>query len=143
MTNLSVWNPLRELDQLTNRLFGNDALLGGSGQGRPWAPSVDITEDESSYHIVAELPDIPKESVKVTVENGVLTIRGERKWEKKTEKTKFHLMERSYGSFSRSFRLPEDASGDHVKARFKDGCLTVDLPKREEAKPREIDVSID
>jgi HSP20 family protein len=81
--------------------------------------------------------------VKVTVEEGLLTIRGERKWEKKTEDTKFHLLERSYGSFTRSFRLPDDARGDGVSASFKDGTLTVNLPKREDAKPKQVEVKID
>ncbi|MGI8605175.1 MAG: Hsp20/alpha crystallin family protein [Verrucomicrobiales bacterium] len=142
MTNLTMWNPLREFDALTNRLFGNDALLRGTASGRPWSPSVDITEDDEAYRIVADLPDVPKDAVKVTVENGVLSIRGERRWETKTDTTKTHLIERSYGSFSRSFRLPDDASGEVVSATFKDGVLTVELPKREEAKPKEIEVKI-
>jgi HSP20 family protein len=143
MTNLSIWNPLRELDVLTNRLFGNESLLRGVSGAKPWAPMVDITEDDDFYRIVADLPDVPKDAVKVTVENGILTIRGERKWERKTEKTKLHLVERSYGSFTRSFSLPDDAAAGGMTASFKDGVLTILVPKLEEAKPKEIEVKID
>ncbi len=142
MNSVTVWNPFRELDVLTNRLFGN-SLLNRESEGKPWSPRVDITEDEQGYKIVADLPEVPKEAVKVTVEEGVLTVRGERKWEKKTENTKVHLIERSYGSFSRSFRLPEDANGEKVSASYKDGVLTVTLPKAEEKKPKQIEVQVD
>jgi HSP20 family protein len=141
MTNISLWNPFRDLDTLTNRLFGTEGLRRTTSQ--PWSPAVDITEDANAYHIVADLPEVSKDGVKVTVEDGLLTIRGERKWEKRTEDTKFHLLERSYGSFTRSFRLPDDAIGDGVSANFKDGSLTVILPKREEAEPKQVEVKID
>lgn len=141
MNTVSVWNPIRELDVLTNRLFGH-GLLHRDSDERPWSPRVDITENEAAYVIVADLPEVPKDAVKVTVEDGVLTVKGERKWEKKTDNTKVHLIERAYGTFTRSFRLPEDAAGDQVKAAFKDGVLTVTLPKREESKPRQIEVQV-
>jgi HSP20 family protein len=144
MTNLSIWNPLREFDALTNRLFGNESLLGrGVSSSRPWAPMVDITEDDDFYRLVVDLPDVPKDGVKVSIENGILTIRGERKWEKKSDKTKVHLVERSYGSFTRSFSLPDDAATGGLTANFKDGVLTIMVPKLEEAKPKEIEVKID
>ena len=142
MNTISVWNPIRELDALTNRLFGQ-GLANREGDVKPWSPRVDITEDESSYKIVADLPDVPKDAVKVSVEDNVMTLRGERKWEKKTDTTKVHLVERSYGSFTRSFRLPDDVVGDKVSANYKDGVLTVVLHKREETKPRQIDVKVD
>ena len=141
MSSLSVYNPFREFESLANRLFQHSPAPR-SGESRPWLPPVDVTEDETAYTITTDLPDVPKEAVKVTVEDGVLTIRGERKWEKKTDNTKVHLVERSYGSFTRSFRLPEDASGDRVSATFKDGVLKVVLPKREEAKPRQVEVQV-
>ncbi len=141
MSTLSIYNPFREFDALANRLFGQ-AGVSRQGESRPWLPQVDITEDESAYTITTDLPDVSKDAVKVTVEDGVLTVRGERKWEKKTDNTKVHLVERSYGSFTRSFRLPDDAAGDKVAASFKDGVLNVVLPKREEAKPRQVEVQV-
>ncbi len=142
MNTLTVFNPFRDLDALTNRLFGN-GLAERESDSRPWSPRVDITEDEAAYKITADLPEVSKDAVKVTLEDGVLTLRGERKWEKKTENTKVHLVERSYGTFTRSFRLPKDASGETVSATYKDGVLTVVVPKREESKPRQVEVKID
>ena len=145
MNTLNTWNPIRDLDVLTNRLFGH-SLLQREGQRdaepQPWSPRVDITEDEQAYRLVADLPQVPKDAVKVSVENGTLSIRGERKWEKVTDNTKVHLIERSYGTFSRHFRLPEDGAGDRVSATYKDGVLTVILPKREETKPRQVQVEV-
>ena len=141
MSTLSVYNPFREFESLANRLFQQNAV-SRTGESRPWVPQVDVTEDETAYTITTDLPDVPKDAVKVTVEDGVLTVRGERKWEKKTENTKVHLVERSYGSFTRSFRLPEDACGEKVSATFKEGVLKVVLPKREEAKPRQVEVQV-
>jgi len=141
MSSISVYNPFREFDALANRLFNQNAAAR-SNENRPWVPAVDITEDEAAYTIVTDLPDVPKDAVKVTVEEGVLTVRGERKWEKKTDSTKVHLIERSYGSFTRSFRLPDDAAGDKVTATFKEGSLAVVVPKREETKPRQVEVQV-
>ena len=108
-----------------------------------WAPLVDLVEDDKEYLIKAELPEVKKEDVKVTVENGVLSIGGERKFEKEEENKKYHRIERAYGSFMRSFALPQDAAGDKINAEFKDGVLKVHLPKSAEAKPKSIDVKID
>ena len=141
MSSVSIYNPFREFETLANRLFTNSPAPS-NGESRPWIPQVDITEDETGYTITSDLPDVPKEAVKVTVEDGVLTVRGERKWEKKTDSTKVHLVERSYGSFTRSFRLPDDAAGDKVTATFKEGVLKVTLPKREELKPRQVEVQV-
>ena len=102
----------------------------------------DITEDDKEYLIKAELPEMSKEDVKVTVENGVLTIAGERKFEKEEKKKKYHRVERGYGSFVRTFALPEDADADRVKAQFKQGILEVHLPKNEKAKPKQIEVNV-
>lgn len=141
MSTVSIYNPFREFESLANRLLSHSPATR-SGESRPWTPQVDITEDESGYTITSDLPDVPKEAVKVTVEDGVLTVRGERKWEKKTDTTKVHLVERSYGSFTRSFRLPEDADGEKVAAAFKDGVLKITLAKREESKPRQVEVQV-
>lgn len=146
----STWDPFRELGELENRLekyFGRPAINGNGGAKEAmtvaqWAPAVDITEDDKEYVVKAELPELKKEEVKVTVENGELSISGERKFEKEEKNKKYHRVERSYGSFVRSFTLPEAVNGDKVNAEFKDGLLTVHLPKDEKAKPKSIDVKV-
>jgi HSP20 family protein len=107
-----------------------------------WAPLADITEDDKEYVIKAELPEIPPENVKVTVENGVLTISGERRFEKEEKGKKYHRVERAYGSFVRAFTLPEDSEAEKIRAEFKDGMLIVHLPKTEKARPKQIEVQV-
>ena len=107
-----------------------------------WTPLVDISEDDKEYLIKAELPEVKKEDVKVTAEEGTLTIMGERKFEKEEKSKKFHRIERAYGSFGRSFSLPDDASPAKVSAEFKDGVLTVHLVKDEKAKPQPVEVKV-
>src|SRR5207253_10392973 len=107
-----------------------------------WEPLADITEDDKEYIIKAELPDVKKDDVKVTVENGVLTIAGERKFEKEETKKTYHRVERAYGSFVRSFALPDLAEGDRIKAEFKNGMLMVHVPKSEKAKARQVEVKV-
>src|SRR6266404_4699976 len=145
---LTRWEPLREMEEFQNRLstlFGRP-LRRGNGREEitlpEWTPLADITEDDKEYVIKAELPDMKKEDVKVTVENGVLTISGERKFEKEEKKKKYHRVERAYGTFVRSFSLPDDADADSVKAQFKQGILEVHLPKNEKAKPKQIEVNV-
>ena len=108
-----------------------------------WSPAVDIIEDDKEFLIKAELPDIKKQDVHVTVENGVLTISGERKFEKEETKKRYHRVERSYGSFTRSFSLPEGADSSKVRAEFKDGVLQVHMLKSENAKPKQIEVKVE
>jgi len=108
-----------------------------------WAPAVDISEDDKEYVIKAELPEIKREDVKVKVENGVLTLAGARKLEKEEKGKRYHRIERAYGSFTRSFSLPDDADGDKVTANFKDGVLRVQVQKSEKARPRAIEVKVD
>ena len=103
---------------------------------------MDITEDDKEYLIKAELPEVRKEDVKVTVENGVLTLQGERRQEKEEKGRRFHRVERSYGSFVRSFTLPESVDEGGVKAEYKDGVLALHLPKSEKVKPKAIDVKV-
>jgi HSP20 family protein len=107
-----------------------------------WVPSVDVSETDGEYQIKAEIPDVKKEDVKVTVEDGVLTIQGERKQEKEVTGKKYHRVERSYGSFVRSFTLPDLVDEEKVKAEFKDGVLNLQLPKSEKAKPKAIEVKV-
>ena len=102
---------------------------------------MDITKDDKQYLIKAELPDLRKDDVKVTVEGGVLTISGERKFEKEEKDKKYHRIERAYGTFTRSFSVPDDADDSKVSAEFKDGLLTV-LAKSEKARPKSIDVKV-
>jgi len=149
MSALTSWNPLRELGSLESRLdrlFGLTSLTRNGGKEAmtvsQWTPLVDIIEDSNEYLVKAELPELKKEDVKVSVENGELTISGERKSEKEEKDKKFHRIERSYGSFIRSFTLPESVNADKVSAEFKDGVLSVHLPKDEKAKPKSIEVKV-
>jgi HSP20 family protein len=149
MSQLTMWNPFRELDEVQNRL---GSFLGGRfprfGDGNDglkladWSPQVDITEDDKEYLIKADLPEMKKDEIKVNVENGVLSVSGERKTEKEEKNKKFHRIERSYGTFMRSFALPEDADGTKVAAEFKEGVLRVHLPKSPVAKPKAIEVKV-
>lgn len=145
--NLVKWNPLRELDELSermSRLFGSLKTNGGEALTIPeWAPAVDIAETDSEFLVKADLPDMKKENVKVTVEEGVIRIEGERKQEKEEKGKKFHRIERSYGSFVRSFTLPENVDEKNIKAEFKDGVLSVHLPKAAKAKPKGSEIKID
>ena len=151
MNGLTRWEPFKELEDLQNRLsniFGRTPVRRAEGKENitlaEWAPLADITEDDKEYVIKLELPEVKREDVKVTVENGVLAIAGERKFEQQHEdkKKKYHRVERAYGSFLRTFTLPEDADADQVKATFKDGVLEVHLPKGEKAKPKQIEVQV-
>ncbi len=143
------WDPFRELEEVSdrlNRMFARPATHSSNGKETmivaDWAPSVDISETESEYQIKAEIPDVKKEDVKVTLEDGVLTIQGERKHEKEEKGKKYHRIERSYGSFVRTFSLPDVIDDDKVKAEFRDGVLNLHLPKSEKAKPKAIDVKV-
>jgi len=107
-----------------------------------WAPLVDISEDDQEYLIKAELPEVKKEDVKVTAEEGTLTITGERKFAKEEKGKKYHRVERAYGSFERNFSFPDDANPAKVSAEFKDGVLSVHLAKTEKAKPQQIEVRV-
>ena len=152
MNGLTRWNPLREMEDIQRRM---SSLLDLSPFRRSnlttddetisvaqWAPLVDIAEDEKEYLIKVELPEVQKDDVKVTVENGTLTIAGERKSEKEEKGRKFHRVERFYGRFERSFSIPDDAADDNVKAEFKDGVLRVHLAKSEKARPKHIEVKV-
>ena len=107
-----------------------------------WAPAVDISEDDKEYVVKAELPDLKKEEVKVSVENGELTISGERKFEKEETGRKYHRIERSYGTFLRSFTLPDSVDATKARADFKNGMLEVHLPKDATSKPKSIEINV-
>ncbi len=149
--NLVKWDPFRELEDVStrlNRIFGRFPARAESGNQMlamaDWAPSVDISETDTAYLIKGEIPGVKKEDVKVTIENGMLTIQGERKQEKEEKGKKFHRVECSYGSFMRSFQMPDDADEDKVTAEFKDGMINVTLAKSAQAqqKPKTINVTV-
>ena len=143
------WDPFRELEEMSgrlNRIFARPETRTSNGKETmiiaDWTPSVDISETEGEYQIEAEIPDVRKDDVKVTVEDGVLTIQGRRNQEKEEKGTKYHRIERFYGSFARTFSLPDVIEADKVNAEFKDGVLNLRLPKSEKAKPKAIEVKV-
>jgi len=152
MNQMIKWDPFRELENLHNRLTTlfdegppSRRRLGSGNESMTvaeWAPVVDITEDDRAYAIKVELPEVKKEDVHVTVENGVLTLTGERKFEKEEKNRKYHRIERSYGRFARSFALPDNIEAGKVGAAYKDGVLTVTVAKAEHARPKQIEVKI-
>ena len=152
MSTLIRWNPWKEMEDLQRRLssvfdlapFRGNALATDE-QSRTlavWAPAVDVIEDDKEYLVKVELPEVHKDDVKVTVENGNLTITGERKAEKEEKNRKYHRLERFYGRFERSFSVPTDADESKVNAEFKDGVLRVHLAKSEKALPKQIEVKV-
>ena len=149
MKTVTVWNPFRELDEVQNRLggfFGGFPRFGNGNGGlksAQWSPEVDITEDEKEYLVKTDLPEMKKEDVKVTIENGILSISGERKSEKEEKGKRYHRIERSYGSFERTFAMPDDADASKMKAEFKNGVLRVHMPKNPAAQPKKIDVKVE
>lgn len=143
------WDPFRELEEMTerlNRVFARPSARTAGGKEHltvaDWIPTVDISETDQEYLIKAELPEVKKEDVRVTVEDGVLTIQGERHQEKEDKDRKYHRVERSYGTFIRSFTLPESVDETGVKAEYKDGVLNLHLPKVEKVKPKAIEVKV-
>jgi HSP20 family protein len=139
--NLIPWSPFRELDQMLSRYMRDG--FGSEGEGRlQWRPAADITETDKEYLIKADLPEVKKEDIEISVDNGVLTLSGERRVEKSTENEKEHRRESFYGSFQRSFALPENVDEDKISAECKDGVLKVHLPKSEAKKPKPIQVNV-
>jgi len=139
--------PYREMEEMTdrlNRFLGTWTRPNGKEllTVTDWTPVVDIQETDVEYLVKVELPEVKKEDVKVTVENGVLTLQGERKQEKEEKGKKFHRIERSYGSFLRTFTVPLDTDETKVAADFKDGILKVHLPKTEKPRPKAIEVKV-
>jgi HSP20 family protein len=146
MTTLERWEPFRgpaTLDSQFTRIFHE--FFGRSGQESnltTWAPAVDIYENEHELTVKADLPDVKAEDLDIRVENNILTIRGERKFEKKVDEKNYLRVERAYGSFSRSFSLANTVNTEAIKADYHDGVLTLTIPKREEAKPKQIKVTL-
>ena len=151
MNTLITWNQLREMEAATqnrfNRFLGGFPNRMGSGDVHSltvadWSPEVDISEDDRGYLLKADLPEMKKDDVKVTVEDGILCVFGERKAEKEDQKRKFHRTKRSFGSFRRSFTLPEDADSTKVTAEFRDGVLKVHLPTTPIARSKATEVKV-
>lgn len=147
MRTMNRWEqPLRgpaTLQEQINRIFGD--VMGRTGEESnltPWAPAVDIYETEHELVVKADLPDVNPQDLDIRVENNVLTIRGERKFENKVKEENYLRVERAYGSFSRSFSLASSVKLDAIKADYQNGVLTLSIPKREEAKPKQIKVNV-
>ncbi|EQD24994.1 MAG: Hsp20/alpha crystallin family protein [Nitrospirae bacterium] len=149
MSSLLRWDPVREFEEFGRRMApwfgrrGKETMREGEGAVTifDWSPSVDVAEEEKDYLVTAELPEVKKEDMKVTVENGVLTISGERKKEREEkEGVRYHRIERCYGSFLRSFTLPEDADPASVKATMKEGVLKVRIGKRPGTPPKAVPI---
>ncbi len=148
MTTLMRWDPFHDLEHMSdrlNRMFRRPAIQTNGKETMTvadWTPTVDISETDGEYQIKAEIPDVRIEDVKVKLEDGVLTIQGERKQEKEEKGKRYHRVEWSYGSFVRSFSLPDLVDEEKVKAEFRDGVLNLHLPKSEKAKPKAIEVKV-
>ena len=142
------WDPFREMNELSqrlNRLFGTAAKPPMEEEGltvATWWPAVDVKETAEEYQVKAELPGLKKDEIRVTLEDGNLTIQGERKQEREEKGEKFHRIERSYGSFSRTFDLPPNVESGKVMAEFKDGVLQVRIPKTAASKPKAVEVKL-
>jgi len=144
------WTPMRDLLDITeefNRMldrFFSPSLLEEAELPTPttWYPMVDIVEKKDEYIVNAELPGMKKDDIHITFKDGVLTIEGERKQEKEEKDVDFHRVERRYGKFCRTFQIPDAIKEDKINAVYKDGILTVHLPKAEEARPKEIEVKV-
>ena len=141
------WDPFGDVDAMFNRMMSSHywprlALEGNGGKKVQWAPSADISETEKEYVIRAELPAVDKDDVQVMLDQGLITIRGERKQQKEDKNEKFHRVESFYGAFERSFSLPENVDSDAIRCESKDGVLTVHIPKIEpkKAEPKKISV---
>ena len=142
------WSPARELlgvQNEVNRLFNNffdRDLFETSYRHSVWEPAVDISETQEDFQVNADLPGLTKDDVKISYEDGVITIKGEKRQEKEEKEKNYHRVERRYGAFERSFRLPARVEANKIEAKFKDGVLSLRLPKAEDAKPKEIPIKI-
>jgi HSP20 family protein len=130
-------------NRLFDEMFDTRLSTDFPGFGTVWVPAVDVEESVEEYLIHAEMPGLKKEDVKISLAENILTISGEKKNETKSDNKRYHRLERTYGSFQRSFSLPEPIKADKIGASFKDGVLEVKIPKSEKAKPREIDIKVD
>lgn len=149
MAIVRLWDPMRELSALQSRVnrvledtFGTPLPRAEQPGAGTWAPAVDIFETASEIVLKAEVPGVARDQVHVEVDDGVLSLRGDRKFEKEVKEENYHRVERVYGAFHRSFTLPDSVDPDKVRAELKDGVLEVRIGKREQAKPRQIQVKV-
>lgn len=141
MRNTSEPRTLRnEMDRLFDEFFGMTPAR--SSRGAMWSPAINIREDKDNFYVEAELPGMTKEDIDLEVENNVLSLKGERKLEETQEDENYHFVERSYGSFYRSFTLPRNVDPEGIGASYKDGVLYVTIPKKEEVKPKKVSIDI-
>jgi HSP20 family protein len=146
--NITRWEPFGNLDELFGRFgpagFGRwPRIFEADGRPVEWAPTADISETDKEYLVKVELPGVKREDVKVTVENGVLSIQGERKQEKEDKGEKHHRIERAYGTFLRSFSLPDNVAAGDIRAESQDGVLLVHIPKVKIEKPKAVQIKVD
>jgi HSP20 family protein len=144
------WEPFRDVDDVFDRFFAETLrrwpragdLPAAAAQAREWAPAADVSETDGEYVIKAELPEVRKEDVNLTVQDGVLTLSGERRQEKRDEQERVHRVERFYGTFARRFALPENADEQGIRAESRDGVIVIHIPKQRvvEPQPRQIQV---
>lgn len=141
---LVKWNPSRNLFNVNSELMDQffNTKWSSNRANSEWMPAVDIEEDDNGYKFFVELPGLEKDDVKISLHDDILTIKGEKKFEKKDESKNYHCYERRYGTFERAFRLNSDVIIDKIDATFKNGVLQVELPKAEIAKPKEIEVKV-
>ena len=142
----SLFEPLTSFDREIDTMF-DKFMRGGTADDSSfavshWMPAVDVAEHDEEYQVKVELPGVSKDDVKITMQDNILTIHGEKKQEKESKSSNYHRVERSYGSFQRSFTLPTSVKHDTIEASYKDGILTIALPKAEEAKPKQIEVKV-
>lgn len=148
MSTITRWDPYRALSSLHDEV---NRLFEGGSWGRTnreasaltaWAPAVDIFENEKELVLKADLPDLEEKDIDVRIENNMLTLSGERKYDKEVKEDNYLRVERAYGAFSRSFSLPNTVNTEGIKAEYKNGVLSVRLPKREEARPKQVKVTV-
>ena len=143
------WDPWQEIEDMFDRYTRavgwprRGAVTVEAGAKADWSPRVDIAESDGEFTIKAEIPEVNKDDVKITIDNGVVTLQGERKQESEHKGKTFHRVERYYGSFSRSFSLPDNIDDAGASATFKDGVLTLHIPKRERAQPKGVEVKVE
>jgi len=145
---LTRYDPFKDMIALQDRMnrlfdeFFRRSEIGPESASAEWKPLADVYEDGNEIVLSIEIPGVNKDNIKVTVENNILTVSGERKQEREEKKENYHRIERAYGSFSRSFSLPNTVDSNNIKASYKNGVLELVLPKKEEAKPKAINVKV-
>lgn len=137
---LTPWKPFRDIDELWERFFRELSTIEPFRQ--EWVPSLDVSETENNIVVKAELPGIDPKEIDISLTDDLLTIKGEKKQEKEEKDENYHRVERSYGAFTRSLRLPQEVRSEKIEANYKDGILKITLPKSEEAKRKEIKIKV-